>query len=346
VVVDLDGEDEERFPSRPRARLPSLARTDVVRGLLASGLWTALRTRPFGLVPDPDVTPRSLFVTAMDTQPLAPDVGAIVAAAADDFRAGLDVLSRLGAGRTYVCCAPHADVPGDGLPGVEVVRFVGPHPAGLAGTHIHHLDPVGPGRTAWHVGAQDVIAIGALFTTGRLRVERIVALTGPLVRDPGLLRTRLGAHVPDLLAGRPMEAAARVVSGSVLSGHEATGPRAWLGRTHQQVCVLPEGDGGRRAPPSYAGLRRPRRPFAPTAALRGRRTVFWPLEAFERVLPRGFLASALLRALLVGDDERARALGCLELVEEDLALATWLCPGRIDHGRTLRGALSRLAKEA
>ncbi len=354
VVVALDGDDERRFDACPSGELAGLERKTVAATLLASGCWTAFRTRPFGRVPEPGSAPRSLFVTAMDTNPLAADPAAIIAGRRDDFVAGLTAISRLSDGPVHVCHAPGAEIPLDGAGRCLAASFAGPHPAGLPGTHIHLLDPVGAGGTVWHIGYQDVIAIGRLFTTGRLSTERIVALGGPPVLRPRLLRSRLGAGLAELTRGEVADVPARVISGSVLSGHRAAGALAYLGRYHTQVAVIAEGwqarhPGGRRWPAIaafLAALRTRGRTKEATTVLNGRTTTMLPLEVYDRVMPLDILAVPLLRALLVGDVERARELGCLELDEEDVALWGFVCPSKIDYGTLLRAVLGRLEAEA
>ncbi|MDH3595444.1 MAG: NADH:ubiquinone reductase (Na(+)-transporting) subunit A [Rhodospirillales bacterium] len=333
IVIQRDREEEQETTSaEPRDRLAALGRDAVAERLLASGLWTAFRTRPYGKVPDSDGVPHSIFVTAMDSNPLAARAEVVIAAYADDFADGLAVLAQLTPGPVFLCIDAGAEIPLGDSDKVKVARFAGPHPAGLAGTHIHFLDPVGAGKTVWHLGYQDVIAIGRLFTTGRLWVERIVALAGPMVRRPRLIRTRLGANLDDLVAGELREGPCRVVSGSLLSGRRAAGPEAYLGRYDTQVSVLAEAGRG-EAP-------------RPSTALNGAPTAMVPLGGFERVVPLDILPTQLLRALLVGDIDMARALGCLELDEEDLALCSYLCPSKIDYGPLLRACLAEIEKEA
>jgi len=169
VVVRLEGDGQEEF--EPVERIATLDREAVRDRLVASGLWTALRARPFGLIPDPGTAPRSLFVTAIDTRPLAPDPQVVLEGRDHDFVAGVQALGKLSDGPVRLCTRPGASIPGDGIEGVERHEFSGPHPAGLPGTHIHFLDPVGERKTVWHVGYQDVAAAGALFGTGRLPLE-------------------------------------------------------------------------------------------------------------------------------------------------------------------------------
>jgi Na+-transporting NADH:ubiquinone oxidoreductase subunit A len=333
IEIALEGEDEERFEATPSGELSALALRDVTDRLLACGLWTALRTRPFDRVPDPGATPHSIFVTALDSAPLAARAEVVLAGRHDPFVDGLRVLARLTPGTVHLCRRPGAAVPTGDLERVRAAEFSGPHPAGLVGTHVHLLDPVGPSKSVWYVGYQDVVAIGELFTTGRLPIERVVSLAGPMVLRPRLVRTRLGAALGELVAEELRPGECRVVSGSALGGRQASGWGRFLGRYHTQVIALEEG--GRRP-------RRWRRERHGTTALHGRPSVFFPTGAFERVLAPQLLATPLLRALLVGDAERAQALGCLELGEEDLALCAYVCPGKLEYGAFLRAALERL----
>jgi Na+-transporting NADH:ubiquinone oxidoreductase subunit A len=364
LVIEVDGDPAAETQSpfaayggAPPARLTA----DAVRALLLeSGLWTALRTRPFSRVPDPaSPPPRALFVTAIDTRPHAPSVDVVLAGRMDDFHAGVAALAQLTAGTTFVCVAAGSSVTAPTIAGVQLETFDGPHPAGNAGTHIHLLCPVDLERTVWHVGYQDVAAIGRLFATGRLDVERVVALAGPSVQRPRLLRTRLGASTDELTAGELLPGHQRVVAGSVLDGRLAAGPvHGYLGRHHQQVSALAEA--GERelfgwiAPGAdkfsiwgvVLGAWRRRARLALTTTTNGGKRAMVPIGSFERVMPLDLMPTFLLRALLVRDDERAEALGALELDEEDLALCTFVCPGKAEYGPLLREALHRIQKEA
>lgn len=335
VVVRLEGDDEEPLPAPAGDD-----RRGVRDALVASGLWTAIRARPFGRIPQPDAAPASIFVTAIDTDPLAPDPARVLEGRGDDFVRGLRLLTKLTDGPVRLCRAPGAAIPGDGVEGVEVHEFAGPHPAGLVGTHVHLLDPVDEGRAVWHVGHPDVAAMGELFRTGRLPVERVVALAGPMVERPALVSTRLGASVEDLLRGRLRAGASRAISGSVLSGRAAAGPVAFLGRYHRQVSVLSD-----ERPRSFLAWLRPRalRPSFTTAA-HGEPRAIVPTAAYERVLPLDLLPVPLFQALAVGDLERAQELGCLELEEEDLALCAYVCPSKSDLGAWLRATLMAIER--
>ncbi len=354
IVIRLDGEDAESFLHCSPADLASLGDVVVRDNLLASGLWTALRTRPFSRVPAPDTKPTAIFVTAIDTSPLAVDPEIVVAECADNFSAGLRVISQLTEGPVYICTAPNSRISPPNEGSFKPVEFAGPHPAGLVGTHIHHLHAVSESRRVWHLRYFDVIAIGELFLTGRLPTQRVIAMCGPMASRPSLLRTRVGASTTDLLHGETLDGALRVISGSALSGHRASGPLAWLGRYHNQLTLLPEGgereflswmrpgNGKYSALRAYTGHLLHRGRFRLGTSQNGSPRAMVPIGTFERVMPLDILATPLLKALLVEDTDKAKALGCLELDEEDLALCSFVCNGKYEYGPYLRMNLNEI----
>lgn len=359
VVIELEGDTAEDFGAIDAASARALDGQNVAERLLASGLWPALRTRPYSKVPAVGSTPAAVFVTAMDTNPLAGNPEPIINAASDAFSLGLDLVSKLTSGPTYLCHSDGATVPQGSAPSVQAQTFSGIHPAGLPGTHIHHLDPVSASKTVWFIGYQDVIAIGELFLQGQYPAERVVAIAGPSVEKPRLVRTLQGASLDELMAGEldPNAGAARVISGSLLSGHTAAGPLAYLGRYHNQVSAIPE-DGERRlfgylrpgvnshsVFPIYLAKWFGKKEVSITTSSNGSPRGMVPIGTFESVMPLDILPTQLLRSLLVGDVETAIALGCLELDEDDLALCTYACPGKYEYGPVLRSMLSQIEKE-
>ena len=353
VVVQLEGDEAETFDTFTSDRLYSLDGGAVRHNLQASGLWTAFRTRPFSKIPAVDGAPHAIFVTATDSNPLAADPAVVIAAKKDSFAQGLEIVSKLTDGTVYVCTAVDSGI--DCPSGEQFVHaeFSGPHPAGLVGTHIHLLDPVSEHKVVWHIRAQDVIAIGELFATGRLPVERVIALTGPMVAKPRLILTRLGANTSDLVRNELLTGNVRVVAGSVLNGHRAVDWAAYLGRYDRQITVLQEG-----TPREFLSFMRPgfskfsdARAF--TGKLFGRKYHFTTSQngspramvstgSFERVMPLDILPTPLLKALLVRDTDGARNLGCLELDEEDLALCSFVCNGKYNYGPHLRKNLHEI----
>ncbi len=240
VVIEVAGEEQITFDSYAANELVSLDRDAIKKQLIDSGMWTALRTRPFSKVPAIDAHTKAIFVTAMDTNPLSADPEVIINELSDAFVAGLDILSRLSDDKVYVC-KKGTSLPKSNASNVEEHVFDGPHPAGLVGTHMHHLYPVSAEHVAWSINYQDVIAFGQLFLSGEIYTDRVVALAGPVVTNPRLVRTHMGACINDIVEREIMPGEVRVISGSVLSGVHAQGPHAYLGRYHQQVSVLREG---------------------------------------------------------------------------------------------------------
>ena len=307
------------------------------RLMLQAGLWPAVRTRPFGRIADPDGEPKALLVTAMDTEPLAPDPATVIGAHTAAFHRGLQALTMICDAPRYLCVAADSDVSRECPEAFRVAEFHGPHPAGLPGVHIHALCPIGfDGREVWHMGYQDVIALGTLMETARPWQSRVVSLAGPAVRAPRLVQVSLGAALDELTEGELTDKGARVISGSVLSGHGAFGTEAYLGRYHRQVTALPEASGAE--PPRRGVIRDTNRGGSPGPLI--------PTGALERVAPPGILPVPLLRALLVGDVDRARDLGALELVEEDMTLLSYVCSSKSDYGALLRRVLDQLHGEA
>jgi Na+-transporting NADH:ubiquinone oxidoreductase subunit A len=363
LVLELAGNDEQvdftAFAAVQGKSPDELTADDVKALLLESGLWTAIRMRPFSKVPAPDGTPRALFVTAVDTNPHAPDVGVVLKGREEDFKRGLAILARL-APKLYLCKSSKLALNIGTIPGVRVEDFDGVHPAGNVGTHIHKLEPVDRSRVVWHIGYQDVLAVATLFASGQLDADRVVALAGPVVQKPRLVTTRLGASLDELTAGQLAPGENRVISGSVLAGRKAMGDvEGYLGRHHVQVAALQEGRQrellGWLAPgagkystiPVYLGFlgRLFGKRFNFTTTTNGSPRAMVPIGMYERVMPLDIMPTFLLRSLLSGDTDRAVQLGILELDEEDLALCTFVDPGKTDFGVILRKNLSEIEKE-
>lgn len=339
----------------------SVGDSETAKGLAtklsAAGLWTSFRTRPYSKVPDTSSRPTAIFVTAMDTEPLTADPAVVIADAGEDFAAGLAAVAKLTEGKTYLCRADGANVPGGDLPGVEEAAFSGPHPAGLPGTHLHFLEPPTAERVVWTIWYQDVIAIGRLINTGKLVPERVVALSGPLCNSPRLLKTIMGASLVELTAGEYDDTVApRLISGSILSGRAASGPDAYLGRYDRQITVIEEDRKqtpmgwilpmpSRYAVQPVLGSAFSKKLYSLTSNLNGGRRAMVPLGTFEELMPQDFLPTQLLRALLVMDTDSAQALGALELDEEDLGLVGFACPAKYEYGMALRDCLTKIEKE-
>ncbi|MBU2882549.1 Na(+)-translocating NADH-quinone reductase subunit A [Psychrosphaera sp. B3R10] len=356
VVIEVSGDEQVTFAKYEPSELASIERDKVVDNLVESGQWVALRTRPFDKTPALDSTPSSIFVSVTDTNPLAADPAVVIAEQQELFNAGLTVLSRLTDGKIHVSKKPGANITAE-APNVQLHEFGGKHPAGLVGTQMHFIDAVSASKVAWHVNYQEVIAIGHLFTTGELSSERIIALAGPVVKNPRLIRTTVGASTADITAGELESGENRIISGSVLSGTSAMGVHGYLHRYHLQISVIAEGREkeflGWAMPGSnkfsvtraFLGHLTPKKLFKMTTTTNGSDRSMVPIGNYERIMPLDVLPTLLLRDLISGDTDSAQQLGCLELAEEDLALCSFVCPGKYEYGSILRDCLTTIEKE-
>lgn len=358
IVIEVDGDDEETFTSYSGTDLDSLNRDQVKENLVKSGLWTAIRQRPYGRVAALDTEPSSIFITAIDTNPHAPDVAHILEQKEEEFVAGLHAIRHLTNGKVHVCKGLKGMLPGYDLDFIDLTVFDGPHPAGLPGTHIHFLDPVSAEKSVFHIGYQDVIAIGHLFMTGKILTERVISIAGPTVENPRLLRTRMGASITELTEGELKPVDNRIISGSVISGRHVDGVDAYLGRYHLQISALLEGRervllGWQQPGFDKFSIKKvfasnmfgPNHKFDMTTSTEGSKRAMVPIGMYETVMPLDIIPTFLLRSLITKDTEQAQALGCLELDEEDLALCTFVCPGKYEYGPLLRENLTLIEKE-
>lgn len=357
VVIRVDGDESISFDSFSEKEIESIEKNKVVETLVDSGLWTAFRTRPYSKTPSPRSTPHSIFVTAIDTNPLAPHPKIFIHENLNIFRIGLKVISKLTNGNVFLCKGPNTNIPIHGLDSVVSQVFCGPHPSGNVGTHIHYLDPVSNKKVVWNIGYQDVISIGNLFHFGELNFERMISIAGPQVKSPRLIKTFIGADLEDLLDQELFDGESRAISGSVLSGRTSGPSISYLGRFHNQVTVLKEGRERRFLGWLSPGFNLfsiknvsisklfPNKKFDFTTTTNGGKRSMVPIGMYEKVMPLDIQPTFLLRSLLSGDTDMAQKLGCLELDEEDLALCTYVCPSKLDYGNALRENLTKIERD-
>jgi len=356
LVIRLEDGEPVTF-CEPESDITSFSAAELRKLLIDSGLWCALRTRPYGKIPAVDSEPSSLFVTAIDTAPLAPDMEGIIQLNKETFLAGLTFLQKCINSPVYLCLAENQKAITEEIEGVEQVTFSGPHPAGLPSTHIHFIDPVHENKQVWHIGAQDVMSCGALLKTGQLDTARIISIGGPAALEPRHVRTRLGASIAELCRAETTEGEVRLLSGSALDGRQATDVHGFLGRYHQQITCINEGTGRQffgwlrpgeeRFSVTRAFLSAFTKPAAfnlDTAVWGGDRAIF-PLGSYEKVMPIDTVPTYLLKSLASGNTDKAKSLGCLEMIEEDLALCSYVCPGKNNFGPMLRQTLTTIENE-
>ena len=360
VVIEVDQNEEVvKFKSFSENDLSNSSSKDVRAQLIASGMWTSFRTRPYSKVPGVETSPANIFISAIDTQPLSADPENIIKLHKEDFLFGLSVIKKLEDCPIHLSLGENSELDLSKDDQLRLHSFSGPHPAGLVGTQMHFISPATLTNINWTIGYQDVIAIGQLFQTGLINVERVISLGGPQVSNPCFLKTRLGACTDELTAGELTHRENRIISGSVISGREAIGPYAYLGRYHNQISVISEPNskdrdfmnwltpGPRKFSkiPLFLSALFPKKIFKFKALMNGSDRPIVPIGIYEEVLPQNFLPTVLLRNVVLMDTEKIQALGGLELDEEDLSLCSFVCPGKYDFGSLLRAGVTKIELE-
>jgi Na+-transporting NADH:ubiquinone oxidoreductase subunit A len=353
VVIKVEGEDYTSFDSHKGSDASSYSKEDAEKLLLESGMWPSLRQRPFSSVAKPGTTPSSIFVTAMDTHPLAAKPELIIARNEAAFKAGLEILAKFST--VHLCSEVGVDIPSSDS--VKSQKFSGPHPAGLVGTHIHFIDPVGMKKTVWHTNYQEVIAIGKLIETGKLFSERVISVAGPAARNPRLITTCVGACLDEVIKDETHDTTeVRAISGSVFGGRASSEKFNYLGRFHHQVSLLNEGRHreflGWHSPgfdkfsvkPIYIS-RLLGKKFGFTTDTNGSHRSLVPIGSMEKVMPLDILPTQLTRYLCTTNLEMCVSLGALELDEEDVSLLTFVDPCKNDFAPLLREKLATIEKE-
>ncbi len=358
LVIEVDETLGARtFTPMTDASLSTAKAAEIIQLLAESGLFTAFRERPFSHIPQLTARPHSIFVTSINSDPLGSNPEIVIARHIDDFSRGLTALTRITETEVYNVVhesfATALPVVAQCLP----LKFGGKHPCGLAGTHIHLMDPAHEHKRVWHIAAQDVIAIGKLLATGKLWNERYVALGGPLVREPQIIHTTAGADISEIVTGRICEQPQRVISGSIFNGRKVEGALHFLGRYHTQIAVIAEdnerkilgwirpGASQHSAGGTFLSRFLPRKLLNITTKRNGGIRPVVPLGIFEELMPLDILPTQLAKALLTQDINECLRLGVLELDEEDLALMTYSCSGKNDYGALLRQVLETIFKE-
>lgn len=353
VVIERAGND---FVDFGKADPESLPRDKVKESLLASGLWPAVRQRPYHVVAKPGDVPKSIFVSGFDTAPLAPDCEFIMKNSSITlFNTGIKALSKLTDGKINLVLDRQDSVLSS-TPGVEVSYIAGPHPAGNVGVQIHHIDPVNKGEAVWYVNLQDVIAIGRLFAEGIFRPERIIALTGSEVLHPQYYKVLAGSSIAPLVKDNVKTGSLRYISGNVLTGTK-TASDGFLGYYDSQVTVIPEGDyfeffgwavpgaGKYSFHKTFMSNLLPAKDFRLDTNFHGGERAFVVTGKYEKVLPMDIYPMQLLKAILANDIDLMENLGIYEVAEEDFALCEFICPSKIEIQAIIRNGLDLMRKE-
>lgn len=327
---------------------------EIKSALISSGLWNAFRTRPFNRTPSINSEPKALFINCCDTNPLSVDPINIINNDKNLFDEGLIVLTSFFNCDINLCYQNNEfDIMNKDI---NYHQFSGPHPAGLSSTHISKIHPVNLNNSVWTINYQDIISIGYLKKYNKIRTNKIISLGGPSVHEPSLLKVRIGANIDEITAGKVIENS-RLISGSVLHGHTAEGVMNYLGFYDNQISVIPDkvneifmnwlkpgSNLHSKLNVFISSLFKPKKFIFNTSIGGGDRAIV-PISSYEEVIPMDILATQLLKALVVGDTEMAIDLGMLELIPEDLALCSYVCPSKYDYASILMDNLNNIYLE-
>jgi Na+-transporting NADH:ubiquinone oxidoreductase subunit A len=325
------------------SELAALARETALAQMLTSGVWPNIIQRPFGIVADPDVAPKAVFISGFDTHPLAPDFDFIYRGQEHYFQAGVDVLKKVAKADIHLGLNASAEISKvfGGIKNVAVHKFDGPHPAGNVGVQIHHISPINKGDVVWTIHPYGVIQIGKLFLEGKYDGSKIVAVVGSEVQNPHYYKTFLGTQVAKYVKDLK-QAHVRYVSGNVLTGTKLSGSNDYLGYYDNMLTVLPEGDKARffltdgwlgpvssrlsfhRAFGLLSFLNGKKKEYVLDTNINGEERAFVTTGTFEKVVPMDILPLHLVKAVLANDYDGMESLGIYEVVEEDLALCEFI----------------------
>lgn len=358
VTVAADATQE--YETFPTLDLRKANRSEVIEVLLKSGLWTMIRQRPYGIIANPDDAPKSIFVSAFDSAPLAPDMNFVLRGEKDAVQKGLEVLGKLTDGKVHLSMRAKAEGDMVSMKGVELHSFEGKHPVGNVGVQIHHIDPIAKGDIVWTAGIQDVAAIGRLFLGGKVDLHKTVALTGSEAAEPKYYRIVSGAPVASVVGGNIKPQAegdkVRIISGNVLTGKKV-GESDFITADANQITLIPEGDKyellGWAAPRfgkfsvsrSYFSWLCPRKEYRLDTNLNGGVRPFVVTGLFEEYLPMDIYPMYLFKAIMANDIDKMENLGIYEIVEEDVALCEFVDPSKTELQQLVRDGINLMIKE-
>lgn len=358
IVIKLD-KDEKGFSHKAIALndTAKLKREEINSVLSESNLWHLIRQRPFNHVANPDDKPRDIFISALHTAPLSPNLDLVLKGQKDVLQAGINVLNGLTDGNVNICVSANEQIEElSGLDNCKLYQISGPHPAGNVGIQIHHIAPLKPDDVVWTVNIQHVIILGKLFLTGAIDPTIIVSIGGPGAQSPIHIKTRIGAKIETLVKDQFKNGNFRIISGDVLTGREVEQDN-YLGFYDTTISILPvdssrpflgwiqPGSSKKTYSLSRSFFSFGRKLFNFTTKQNGSQRALVPINAWENVLPMDIMPNPLYRSILAADIEEMTQLGILECDDEDFALCSFACPSKIDVGATIRKGLDMMKAE-
>lgn len=357
LSITVEAAQEQDYEEFGKEDVSKMDAVSVKAALLKSGMFAFIKQRPYDIVADPTVAPRAIFVSAFDTNPLAPDFELALKGEEANFQTGLDALTKIA--KTYLSISVNQKAAAlTQAKNVTLTVFDGPHPAGNVGVQINNIAPINKGETVWTIDPQAVIFIGRLFNTGHVDLTRLVAVTGSEVKKPSYCKLKVGALLTNVFAGNvSTDKNLRYISGNVLTGKQITA-NGFLGAFHSQVTVIPEGDDVHEmlgwimprfdqfsTSHSYFSWLMGKKEYTLDARVKGGERHMIMSNEYDRVLPMDIMPEYLIKAIIAGDIDRMEALGIYEVAPEDFALCEFVCSSKMELQRIVREGLDMLRRE-
>lgn len=358
LSVEIRPDAEQQYEETPAVDLLSLDREQLTSRLLSTGCWPFIKQRPYGIIANPRVAPKAIFISCFDSSPLAPDFDVLVQGEEVSFYKGLEVLRKLTDGEVHLGINARFPSPlFEKAAGVTISKFDGPHPAGNVGTQINLVNPINKGEVVWTIDPQHVVAIGRLASTGHYDVHKTVAAVGSEVKKPRYYKIIQGASIKNLLEGGvTKDKHLRYVSGSVLSGTKISA-EGFIGFYDNMLAVIPEGDHyelfGWALPSinkfsfsrTFFSWLMPSKEYVIDTNYHGGERAFVMSDVYTNVFPLDIYPVHLLKAILAEDIDAMEKLGIYEVVEEDFALCEFVDPSKIEIQAIIRKGLNMMMKE-
>ena len=352
--IEILLDQEQEYIEHKSADIKNMDRSKVLAMILEANIFPVFRQRPFNTIPDPNVPPRDIFISAFDTSPLAVDLEMVLGTELENFQIGVDVLNLLTDGKVYLTTQKDSVL--SSIQNVEINTISGPHPAGNVGIQIHHISHLKPGDIIWILNAQDVVMLGKLFLIGRYDPSKVITVAGPNVKNPTHARINVGSPMKSLLEENLVGNDHRIISGNVLTGRKSSLDDyiSYYDNTvsvisneikREFIGMLNPGTSSSRYSLTPVFLSFTKLLFYFTTSQNGNHRAVVPINSWERVLPMDILPNELFRSVLAKDIEEMESLGLIECDDEDFALCSFACPSKTDVGSVIRKGLDMLQAE-
>ncbi len=359
LEVVITPEAEQVYETFEVPTVEAADREQIKSLLLQAGLWPMIMQRPYGIIANPQDTPKSIFVSGFDSAPLAPDMNFVLENEAENLEAGFALLGKLTDGKVYLGLRNGTSGVLNRVKNAEIRLFEGPHPAGNVGVHIHHIDPINKGDVVWTVDVQHVAMIGRFFRNGKVDMSKIIALTGSETVQPRYFSVIAGLPINSIVRQKELRSQTekvRIISGNVLTGRRVE-PEGYLGFYSNQVTVIPEGDTyeflGWGMPRlnkfsvsrSYFSWLCPKKHYRLDTNMNGGVRAYVVTGLYDKYLPMDIYPLYLLKAILAGDIDKMENLGIYEVIEEDFALCEFVDPSKTEMQAIIRQGIDLMIKE-